>query len=119
MKKLRALFLLAAFAVTAGGTSAAHASAVSGYIRDMVQIGTRLFIYVGIGTGATDNCAPGRSAIIFTIDPTTPEGKSYLALALSAKAQGTEVYVSGNSDCWTGNTPNNGVSESLAALWVH
>ena len=119
MKKIRVLFSLVAIAVMVGSTSDANASSVSGYISGIVQMNNRVFVYVRVSTGGSDTCGSSRSTMLFTIDPTIAEGRSFVSLALTAKSQGTDVYASGNSDCSTGNTPNGDVSESLAVLWLH
>jgi len=102
-----------------GSVNVAHASDYLGYIHDVVQIGSRVFVYVGDGSWGTDSCGSSRSSLIVYIDPTTAEGKAYVALALNAKAQAIQVYVSGTAQCWGGGTPNGGVSEPIYALWLH
>ena len=56
------------------------------------------------------------TAVVFWFDPTTPYGQSMLALALTAKALGSTVYVQGNGTCSTAWPYNN--AEQLVAVSV-
>ena len=56
------------------------------------------------------------TAVVFWFDPTTPYGQSMLALALTAKALGSTVYVQGNGTCSTAWPYNN--TEQLVAVSV-
>lgn len=74
-------------------TPAAHASTYEGYVLNLVQMWV-------------------------TIDTTAAGSASYVSLALSAKLTGNQVYVSGNSMCFVGNTPNGGTSEAIGTLYL-
>jgi hypothetical protein len=77
-----------------------------------------VFVYVGGGWSGTDHCGSGRQQLIIYADVATAEGKSFTALATSAKLTGTQVYAAGNGSCYTGNTPNNGTSEGMNVIWL-
>jgi hypothetical protein len=96
----------------------AEASSYLGYVTAVVQIGTVVFIYVGNGNWGTDNCGSGRTALILHADTSTSDGRSMIGLATTAKITGNQVYAAGNSDCWVGNTPNGGTSETANVMWL-
>lgn len=113
------LLLTIAMSISLIAPISARASDYQGYIQDMVQIGTRMYLYVGGGWFGTDNCGTGRTKLLVSFDATTSDGKSFVALALSSKAQSIQMYVQGASDCTTAGTPNGSVSETLYVLWAH
>ncbi len=109
-------FLFATSALLCIGS--AQASSYMGYIQSVAQIGNRVFVYVNGGWWGTDNCGSGRSSLIVYADTSTADGRTFIALATAAKLSGNQVYVSGNGDCWAGNTPNGGTSESFNTMWL-
>lgn len=113
-KKISMLLAL----LTLGFASWAEASSYMGYVQSVAQINGRVFIFVGGGWFGADNCGSGRSNLIVYADTTTVEGRSFVALATASKLSGNQVYVAGNSDCYTGNTPNGGTSESVSVMWL-
>jgi len=113
--RIRALLLAT---VGLSFAASANASDYQGYVTSLIQIGSRVFIYVGNGHFGTDNCGTGRTQLILYTDPTTAEGRSFVALATTAKVTNTEVYVAGDGVCYTGNTPNGATSEALNVVWL-
>lgn len=99
-------------------TPTAHASTYEGYILNLVQIGTTVFVSIGNGWYGANNCGTGTAPMWVTIDTTAAGSASYVSLALSAKLTGNQVYVSGNNVCFVGNTPNGATSEALATLYL-
>ena len=111
--------LITTLLIFIGLPNTASASDYMGYIKDIVQVGSHAYVYVVNGWFGADNCGSGRSALIVSIDTTTSDGKSFIALALNAKAMATQVYVAGKADCTTDSTPNGDVSESISVMWLH
>ena len=94
----------------------ARASSYDGPIGNIVQIGSVVFIEFINGHYGINSC----NAPLFwvTIDTTTSTGQASLAMALTAKWMGVDVYVEGNAVC-TVNAPNDGISEALTVLYLH
>jgi hypothetical protein len=51
-------------------------------------------------------------------DTTAAGGASYVAMILSAKMTGNQIYVKGNGVCFSGNTPNGNISEALSVTFL-
>jgi|SRR6266540_4064906 len=119
MKTLQSLLLpISAAAMLLVVSNAAQASNYMGYVQGVAQLGTRVFIYIGGGWFGTDSCGTGRAHLIIYADTSTPEGKTYIALATAAKLSGNQVYAAGNGTCLTGNTPNGASSEAAETIWL-
>jgi len=54
--------------------------------------------------------------MIYAVDPSTPFGRTLVAVALSAKLSGRLVYAIGNGTCTGGNPYNGGNAEVLIGM---
>ncbi len=110
--------VLVGILLLAATINVASASTYEGYIQNIVQIGTTVFISIGGGFYGSVNCGTGTGGMWLYVDTTTAGGSTYVALALSSKLSGNEVYVSGNGVCFSGNTPNGGISEAMSVMYL-
>lgn len=118
MKASKISVRLAALLVAGSAVMPASASDYEGYVTSLVQIGTRVYVYIGGDWFGADQCGSGRTQLILYTDTGTADGRSFIALATSAKLTGTQVYASGTGACYTGGTPNGATSEPLGVLWL-
>ena len=89
--------------------------ASQGYYQGTVQaveiVGGIAIITLVNGNGV-QSCTAGE----FWFDPTTDPGHSFLALAITAKAIGTTVYVQGNGTCTTA-WPQSNTEQAVTVSW--
>jgi hypothetical protein len=100
------------------GTNVAGASDYQGYVQNVVQDGTTVFVSIGNGHYGTVNCGSGTVPMWLYFDTTAAGGASYVAMILSAKMTGNQIYVKGNGVCFSGNTPNGNISEALSVTFL-
>ena len=93
----------------------AHASGYLGYVGAIVQVGSTIYIQFSNGNFSPNSC--GAATLWVTMDPTTPTGQASLAMALSAKATGGQVWAQGNAVCAPGG-PNGTVTEGLSVIYL-
>ena len=112
MKKIAAAaLLLAAFG--------ANAASYQGLINNVTPNNGRLFIAVNAGgfDGAGSSCYAVTTTMIYSVDLSTATGKALLAVALSAKLTGKQVYVYGDGTCATVGNPYDGKgSENMTGI---
>lgn len=109
MGKVIALWASALF-----GWSAAAAS-YQGTVQNVTPNNGKVYVRVvnGYFDGATSACASS-GTMIYAIDPSTPFGRSLVAVALAAKLTSTLVYAIGDGVCVGGAPYGNG--EGLVGL---
>jgi hypothetical protein len=100
--------------------SSAQASTYLGYVGVIDQeryLGTGNFVYIQFTNGnyGTNSC--NATTFWVSIDTSTTNGQASLAMALSAKLTGNQMYVAGNAVC-TAPGPNNGIAEVLTTLYM-
>jgi len=113
--------LLGAFLISLGAFSAssvAIAASYQGTVSNVTPYNGKVYVVVSSGgfDGTASTC-PSGSGMIYSIDPTTPFGRSLVAVSLSAKLTGRLVYAIGDGTCAGGSPfPPTGAGEGLVGL---
>ena len=87
----------------------AQAGNYQGYVTDVQTVGGIALVQLSNGSGQLLCSTP-----LFWFDPTTAYGQSEMALAITAKATGTVVYIQGNGTCTSAWPESN--SEQVSTL---
>ena len=96
--------------LTCVGLAQANPGQYQGNVATVMSVGTIVLVTLNSGSGQL-LCG---SVPQFWLDTTTSSGQAQLALAITAKTNGAQVYVQGNGTCTTAYPYNN--TEQLYAL---
>jgi hypothetical protein len=111
---------LALFGAALIACMSAQASTYLGYVGVIDQernLGTGNLVYIQITNGNYGTNSFNATTFWISIDTSTTNGQASLAMALSAKLSGNQLYVAGNGVC-TAPAPNNGIAEGLITLYM-
>ncbi len=94
----------------------AYACYFHGYVTDIQTVGGIALVQLSNGSGAQFACTATSTTgpALFWFDPTTSYGQATMALAITAKATGTLVYIQGNGTCTSAWPESN--SEQVSTL---
>lgn len=105
--------------IAMGAPYYASASAYQGHVGNIVEELGKSDLYIQITNGAFDgepSCGQTNSIWVL-VSTGSQNAPSILAMALAAKGNGNEVYVSGDAVCSAGG-PNNETSEDLVVFYM-
>lgn len=107
---------LATFSGLLFAGSTAIAASYQGTISSVAPYQGKVYVVISNGyfDGAASSC-PFGSAMVYSIDPATPFGRSLVAVSLSAKLTGRVVYAIGDNTC-AGGAPFPGAGEGLVGM---
>jgi hypothetical protein len=121
MKLARISSAAAMFGVLMAHTLSAQATAYQGTVTNVTAYNGIVYVNVqsgNFGSGGQGSC-PNGTGMVFTIsvNPSASDfNKSMIALALSAKTTGLQVFAVGDGNCTNGNPYTGGGSEGLIEL---
>jgi hypothetical protein len=100
---------------------AAHATIYQGYVTNVTAANGMIYVLISngtFGTGGQGNCPTGSAmAYAISVSPSASDfNRALIAIALSAKTTGLQVYASGDGNCANGNPYSGGGSEGLSVL---